>query len=102
MWLGIVIRKTNVSEVYRSRLGCGETNGWYLPRSPARMSLDQSQESAEEWPRFTVKCAFGSRVPGIDESFDSDDVVLFDPTRKGNDSWVSASSGSYVSLEETL
>lgn len=66
------------------------------------MSIDETQESVHgEWPRFTVKYAFGCQVPGIDAVFDADEVVLFDPTRKGSTHWVSAKKGSYVPLEET-
>lgn len=66
------------------------------------MSIDERQSSATgDWPRFTVKYAFGRQVPGIDAVFDADEVVLFDPTRTGNADWLSAKKGSYVPLEET-
>ena len=68
------------------------------------MSTDDAQKTmvTDEWPRFTVKYTFGSQIPGIDGHFDPDEVVLFDPTRKGDSHWISAKKGSYVPLEETL
>ena len=66
------------------------------------MSVDETQKPThEQWPRFTVKYAFGCQVPGIDATFDPDEVVLFDPTRKGGSHWISAKKESYVPLEET-
>ena len=68
------------------------------------MSTDEQQKAVvtDEWHRFTVKYTFGSQVPGIDGQFEADEVVLFDPTRKGETHWISAKKGSYVPLEETL
>lgn len=66
------------------------------------MSTDETEAAVDgEWPHFTVKYAFGCQVPGIDEVFDADEVVLFDPTMKGDSHWISAKKGSYVPLEET-
>ncbi|SFK67340.1 hypothetical protein SAMN04487950_0515 [Halogranum rubrum] len=57
--------------------------------------------AATEWPQFTVKCALGSHIHGIDAVFDPDEVILFDPTQKGGSAWISAKSGSYVPTDET-
>lgn len=67
------------------------------------MNADESytKNVTEEWPRYTLKYTFGCEVPGIDATFEEDEVVLFDPTRKGGRNWISAKEGSYVPLEET-
>lgn len=66
------------------------------------MNSDETQTAVDhDWPRFTMKYAFGCQVPGIDEVFNADEVVLFDPTMKGGSHWLSAKKGSYVPLEET-
>lgn len=67
------------------------------------MTAGTPQQSSEvdDWPQYTVKYTSGPTVPGIDEVFDADDVVLFDPTRKGGSNWIAAAEGSCVPLEET-
>lgn len=67
------------------------------------MSADRrSRPSADDWPRYTVKCTFGARAAGLDGSFADDEVVLFDPTRKGEGHWLSAAAGSVVRTDDCL
>lgn len=67
------------------------------------MSADGPNHSrAEEWPRYTVKCTLGAEAAGLDGSFDDDEVVLFDPTRKGPGHWLSATACSVVRTDENL
>lgn len=66
------------------------------------MKTDETRlTAAQEWPQFTVKCVLGGYIHGIDAVFDADEVVLFDPTRKGGSAWISAKSGSYIPIDET-
>lgn len=66
------------------------------------MNTDETQvTAAKEWPQFPIKCALGRYLHGLDTEFDANDVILFDPTRKGGSAWISAKSGSYVPVDET-
>ncbi|WP_101298242.1 hypothetical protein [Halegenticoccus soli] len=65
------------------------------------MSTDPAQgpASTDEWPRFTLRYTFGSPASDIDGTFEPDEVIVFDPTKKGGTHWVSAEAGWYVPLE---
>jgi hypothetical protein len=67
------------------------------------MSTDpKSRSSPDDWPRYTVKCTLGAEAAGIDGTFADDEMVLFDPTRKGTGHWLSAAEGSFVRVDESL
>lgn len=67
------------------------------------MNTDRPRRSsADDWPRYTVKCMLGAQVVGLDGAFGADDVVLFDPTHKGSGHWLSAAEGSFVRVDDCL
>ncbi|MFC4357923.1 hypothetical protein ACFO0N_08165 [Halobium salinum] len=61
-----------------------------------------SRTNSEDWPRYTVKCTRGAEAAGLDGVFDDDEVVLFDPTRKGSGHWLSATARTAVRVDENL
>lgn len=61
-----------------------------------------SHRGPEDWPRYTVKCTLGAQAAGLDGSFADDEVVLFDPTRKGEGHWLSASASDAVRMDDNL
>jgi hypothetical protein len=68
------------------------------------MSEGQSeqQQAVEDWPTFALRYTFNPSGIGIRCGFEPDEVVVFDATRGDlEDSWLSATRGSYLLVEET-
>lgn len=65
--------------------------------TPAR-----ERSCTSDWPSFALRYTFNPDRSVRSESFDADELFVFDPTRiaESNAHWISAERGSYVSVED--
>lgn len=59
------------------------------------------EETTAHWPTFPLLYTFNPSNVGVPDTFDPDELVVFDPSGSDDGAWLSADRGSYVAIEDT-
>lgn len=57
------------------------------------------QESAANWPTFSLRYTFNPEELEVPVTFEPDELVVFDPTTD-DEAWLSADRGAYLDIQD--
>lgn len=63
-------------------------------------SQSVEEESAANWPTFTLRYTFNPEELAAPAEFDPDELVVTDPGSGDDGAWLSAGRGSYVDIKD--
>ncbi|WP_129115379.1 hypothetical protein [Halegenticoccus tardaugens] len=65
------------------------------------MSQNIHEARTEEWPDFALEFTFNPRDSTLEDRFDPDEVVIFEPGGRGiGTRWISGKRRSFVAVDE--